>query len=37
MSINTENAPNAVEMQDIVVRFPGVLANDHVNFNLQRG
>jgi simple sugar transport system ATP-binding protein len=37
MSINTENAPNAVEMQDIVVRFPGVLANDHVNFKLQRG
>jgi simple sugar transport system ATP-binding protein len=36
MSFNAENAPNAVEMQDIVVRFPGVLANDHVNFNLQR-
>ena len=27
----------AVEMQDIVLRFPGVLANDHVNFNLKRG
>ncbi len=29
--------PFAVEMQDIVIRFPGVLANDHVNFNLQQG
>jgi len=24
-------------MQDIVIRFPGVLANDHVNLNLKRG
>jgi simple sugar transport system ATP-binding protein len=24
-------------MQDIVIRFPGVLANDHVNLNLIRG
>jgi ABC-type uncharacterized transport system ATPase subunit len=30
-------SPYAVEMQDIVIRFPGVLANDHVNFTLQRG
>ena len=29
--------PYAVEMQDIVIRFPGVLANDHVNFALQQG
>ena len=24
-------------MKDIVVRFPGVLANDHVNFTLKQG
>jgi simple sugar transport system ATP-binding protein len=29
--------PYAVEMKDIVIRFPGVLANDHVNFTLQQG
>jgi len=29
--------PYAVEMEDIVVRFPGVLANDHVNFTLRQG
>ncbi len=29
--------PNAVEMQDIVIRFPGVLANDHVNLTLKNG
>jgi simple sugar transport system ATP-binding protein len=29
--------PYAVEMQDIVIRFPGVLANDHVNFTLRQG
>ncbi len=27
----------SVEMQNIVLRFPGVLANDHVNFTLKRG
>ncbi|HOU00705.1 MAG TPA: ATP-binding cassette domain-containing protein, partial [Anaerolineaceae bacterium] len=27
----------AVEMRDIVLHFPGVVANDHVNFTLQRG
>ncbi|MEA3351110.1 MAG: ABC transporter ATP-binding protein [Chloroflexota bacterium] len=27
----------AVEMKDIVIRFPGVLANDHVNLTLERG
>ena len=30
-------SPYAVEMQDIVIRFPGVLANDHVNLNLKQG
>ena len=30
-------APNAVEMQSIVKRFPGVLANDQVNFDLRAG
>ncbi len=29
--------PYAVEMKDIVIRFPGVLANDHVNLTLRRG
>lgn len=29
--------PLAVEMSDIVIRFPGVLANDHVNFTLKKG
>lgn len=27
----------AVEMKDIVIEFPGVLANDHVNLTLQEG
>lgn len=29
--------PTAVEMRSIVKRFPGVLANDHVDFDLRRG
>ena len=29
--------PNAVEMFGIVKRFPGVLANDHVDFDLRQG
>jgi simple sugar transport system ATP-binding protein len=29
--------PYAVEMKDIVVRFPGVLANDRVNLTLKQG
>jgi simple sugar transport system ATP-binding protein len=29
--------PYAVEMKDVVVRFPGVLANDQVNFTLKQG
>ena len=28
---------NAVEMHGIVKRFPGVLANDHVDFDLCQG
>jgi len=35
--MTTSPSPFAVEMQDIVIRFPGVLANDHVNLNLKRG
>jgi simple sugar transport system ATP-binding protein len=31
------NTVPAVEMQDIVLRFPGVLANDHVNFTIYPG
>ncbi|RLC77656.1 MAG: heme ABC transporter ATP-binding protein, partial [Chloroflexi bacterium] len=31
------NTNHAVEMKDIVVRFPGVLANDHVNLTLKQG
>jgi ABC-type uncharacterized transport system ATPase subunit len=27
----------ALEMRDITKRFPGVLANDHINFQLQKG
>ncbi len=29
--------PNVVSMRGIVKRFPGVLANDHVDFDLRRG
>lgn len=29
--------PNVVEMKGIVKRFPGVLANDHVDFELRAG
>ncbi len=31
------DTPYAVEMKDIVIRFPGVLANDHVNLTLKKG
>jgi len=34
---STSEAPLIVEMRGIVKRFPGVLANDHVNFELKRG
>lgn len=33
----TVKAPLIVEMRGIVKRFPGVLANDHVNFELKHG
>ena len=35
--MNETPSPYAVEMQNIVVRFPGVLANDHVNLTLKQG
>src|SRR2546423_15158808 len=31
------DAPNAFEMRGIVKRFPGVLANDHVDFACRVG
>ena len=31
------DTPNVVSMRGIVKRFPGVLANDHVDFELRRG
>ena len=34
---NSPETPFAVEMKEIVVRFPGVLANDRVNFTLRQG
>jgi ABC-type uncharacterized transport system ATPase subunit len=37
MMINHGGYPLAVEMRDIVLHFPGVLANDHVNFTLKGG
>ncbi|MFL7838013.1 MAG: ABC transporter ATP-binding protein [Candidatus Promineifilaceae bacterium] len=35
--MNNNPTPYAVEMETIVVRFPGVLANDHVNLTLKKG
>jgi simple sugar transport system ATP-binding protein len=36
--MNDENsAPFVVEMRGVVKRFPGVLANDHVDFSLKKG
>lgn len=35
--MTSHSSPHAVEMKDIVIRFPGVLANDHVNLTLKRG
>jgi simple sugar transport system ATP-binding protein len=32
-----QDTPYAVEMRGIVKRFPGVLANDHTDFNLRQG
>jgi ABC-type uncharacterized transport system ATPase subunit len=34
---DANSAPLVVEMRGIVKRFPGVLANDHVDFSLRRG
>src|SRR5205809_4944141 len=31
------DTPNVVSMRGIVKRFPGVLANDHADFDLRRG
>jgi general nucleoside transport system ATP-binding protein len=36
-SSNSSESPLAVEMRGIVKRFPGVLANDHVDFELRAG
>ncbi|MBN2047147.1 MAG: ABC transporter ATP-binding protein [Anaerolineaceae bacterium] len=35
--LNQQQAEIVVKMQGIVKRFPGVLANDHVDFELRRG
>ncbi len=35
--MDTSPSKKLVEMRDIVKSFPGVLANDHVNFTLYRG
>src|SRR5215212_5504872 len=35
--LNIQHSELALEARDIVKRFPGVLANDHVNFDLRRG
>ena len=35
--MNQSQTPYAVEMENIVIRFPGVLANDRVNLTLKQG
>ena len=35
--MESENCDYVVQMKGIVKRFPGVLANDHVDFSLKRG
>ncbi|RME08801.1 MAG: ABC transporter ATP-binding protein, partial [Anaerolineae bacterium] len=37
MATEQDNHENVIEMRGIVKRFPGVLANDHVDFTLRRG
>ena len=37
MHCSPEAMPIVVEMRGIVKRFPGVLANDHVDFDLLQG
>ena len=32
-----DGAPAAIELRDIVKRFPGVVANDGVNLTVQAG
>ena len=36
-SQSSDAAPRALEARGIVKRFPGVLANDHVDFDLRGG
>lgn len=36
-TVSEGGAPPVIEMRKIVKRFPGVLANDHVDFDLRRG
>src|SRR5215467_3830822 len=33
----TDGSPNAVEMHNISKIWPGVVANDHVNFSVRKG
>ena len=37
MNVPMDQAPLAVAMRGIVKRFPGLVANDHVDFELRRG
>lgn len=37
MTTNQANVPLVVSMRGIVKRFPGVLANDHTDFDLRKG
>ncbi len=37
MAVDSSNHENVIAMRGIVKRFPGVLANDHVDFTLRRG
>jgi len=34
---DASDQPIVIEMRNIVKRFPGVIANDHVNFDLRKG
>ena len=36
-TIDTANAPVAIQLTDIVKRFPGVIANDGVNLTVRKG
>lgn len=37
MATQTETGPEAYSLRKIVKRFPGVVANDHVDFDVRRG